>query len=184
MRTLIYKMTHSGDPDPETGEWGCNNCMGPVRAWGFDAVIGIGGTGPGPVREGISHKLTWIGMGKHETIIDPSRPRCQLVTFDHFVPYEEQGPLLRNIAPRLASRMYKKNAPRHIMDSLSFEEQREIEQILDLARDAPPSFQLNGRDSRHTRRKCRPLSRDLCSTDDCRPSKRRRIRVSCNRKPK
>jgi hypothetical protein len=39
MRTLIYKRTHSGDPDPKAGVFGCNNCMNTVRGWGFDAVI-------------------------------------------------------------------------------------------------------------------------------------------------
>jgi hypothetical protein len=68
MRTLIYKRTHSGDPDPKTGVFGCNNCMKTVRGWVFDAVIGIGGIGREPECEGIAGKLTWIGIGKHETI--------------------------------------------------------------------------------------------------------------------
>ena len=114
MRTLIYKRTHSGDPDPKTGVFGCNNCMGTVRGRGFDAVIGIGGISQEPVAEGIAAKLTWIGIGKHETISDPSRPfvtpSSPLVTFDHFRYYGEHGPLLKNIAPKLARRMlYDKN---------------------------------------------------------------------------
>ena len=28
MRTLIYKRTHTGDPDPKTGVFGNNDCMG------------------------------------------------------------------------------------------------------------------------------------------------------------
>ena len=186
MRTLIYKRTHSGDPDPKTGVFGCNNCMKTVRGWGFDAVIGIGGIGREPECEGIAGKLTWIGIGKHETINDPSRsfvtPSCPLVTFDHFLYYGEQGPLLRNIAPALANRMLYDNNVRKLMDSLSREEQREVEKILDLAMDAPPSCQLTKRDFRDTSGKCRPKSRDLRTTDDCRPSKRRNIKVECNRK--
>ena len=175
MRTLIYKRTHSGDPDPKTGVFGNNNCMKTVRGWGFDAVIGIGGTGRKPVCESIAGKLTWIGIGKHEAISDPRRsfvtPSCPLVTFDHFLYYGVQGPLLKNIAPALASRMYDKNV-RKLMDSLSCEEQREVENLLDLAMGAPPSRQLTERDFRDTSGKRRPKSRDRI-TDDCRPSKRR-----------
>jgi len=44
MRTLIYKRTHTGDPDAN-GCFGIYDCMGRVRALDFDAVIGIGGIG-------------------------------------------------------------------------------------------------------------------------------------------
>ena len=47
-RTLIYKRTHTGDPDPKAGVFGNNDCMGTVRKRDFDAVIGIGGIGPEP----------------------------------------------------------------------------------------------------------------------------------------
>ena len=41
MVTLVYKMTHKGDPsDKPVGWWGDH---GRVRAFKFDAVIGIGG---------------------------------------------------------------------------------------------------------------------------------------------
>ena len=43
MVTLVYKMTHKGDPDPDLGHWGVEDCMGRVRGFKFDAVIGIGG---------------------------------------------------------------------------------------------------------------------------------------------
>ena len=36
---LIYKRTHTGDPD-KNGIFGINNCMGSVRDWEFYAVIG------------------------------------------------------------------------------------------------------------------------------------------------
>lgn len=134
MRTLIYKRTHSGDPDSETGEFGNRNCMGRVRSWRFDAVIGVGGTGREPQRERIARKLTWIGIGPHKTG-NPQRPR---ITFDHFVYYGESGPLLEIIAPALAGRIYGRNV-RVIIDSFSTEERLEAEQILDIARAAPPS---------------------------------------------
>ena len=65
MRTLIYKRTHSGDPDPQTGVFGNHDCMGSVRAWEFDAVIGIGGVGPEPRRHGIAGKLTYVAVVTH-----------------------------------------------------------------------------------------------------------------------
>ena len=44
MRVLIYKRTHTGDPD-ENGWFGHLGCMGKVRCSDFQAVIGIGGMG-------------------------------------------------------------------------------------------------------------------------------------------
>jgi hypothetical protein len=66
MRTLIYKRTHNGDPDPETGTFGNADCMGRVRGWNFDAVIGVGGIGREPELEGIAGKVTWVGIGPHK----------------------------------------------------------------------------------------------------------------------
>ena len=166
MRTLIYKRTHSCDPDPKSGVFGCNNCMRTVRGWGFEAVIGIGGIGPEPKRKGIAGKLTWIGTVTHKTESDPSRsfvtPSCPLVTFDHFRYYGEQGPLLKNIAPALADRMLYNNNVRTLMDSLSPKEHREVEKILRLAKDAPPSKRPAKRGSRDTSGKCPPKSRGSC----------------------
>jgi hypothetical protein len=181
MRTLIYKRTHSGDPDPKTGVFGCNNCMKTVRGWGFDAVIGVGGIGREPAGEGIAEKVTWIGIGKHEISRDPCRlfvtPSCPLVTFDHFKYYGEKGPLLKYYAPTLASRMLYDNNVRKLMDSLSSEEQREVEKLLGLAKDAPPSRQLTERYFRDTSSKCRPKSRNVRPASGCQPSKRRSKRA-------
>jgi len=99
MRTLIYKRTHSGDPDPKTGVFGNNDCMGRNRGWDFGAVIGIGGMGPEPERKGIAGKLTWIGIGSHK-IGEPNRSRRgPLLTFDHFWYRGDQGPLLEKNSP-------------------------------------------------------------------------------------
>jgi len=43
MPTLVYKRTHNGDPDKDSGEFGCYNCMGRVRSLPFDSVIGVVG---------------------------------------------------------------------------------------------------------------------------------------------
>jgi hypothetical protein len=58
MRTLVYKMTHIGDPSPATGVWGDTGCMGIVRGYEFDAVVGIGGTS---AWDGIACKITQSG---------------------------------------------------------------------------------------------------------------------------
>lgn len=170
MRTLIYKRTHNGDPDPVTGVFGNHNCMRTVRGRGFDAVIGIGGIGAEPVRENIAGKLTWIGIGKHETNSDPGRsfvtPRCPLVTFDHFLYFGEEGPLLSDLAPALARRMYGRNV-RTLMDALSSEEQKEVKNILALAKSAPPSRQLAKRASRSAVGKCRSKPRNPRTADHC-----------------
>ena len=69
MRILIYKRTHTGDPDPERGIFGegpdddeVTDCMGKVRGYGFDAVIGVGGFGPEPQSQGNSLQ---VDLGGH-----------------------------------------------------------------------------------------------------------------------
>jgi len=186
MRTLIYKRTHSGDPDPVTGVFGNYNCMGTVRGWGFDAVIGIGGVGREPARKGIAGKLTWIGIGKHEKSVDPRRsfvtPSCPLVMFDHFLYYGQEGPSLEKRAPALARRMYNRNV-RTLMDSLTPEEQKEVKKILDLARHAPPSSQLSESILKDGKYKHRTKSHEAHTSRSCRPSKRKSVKEACGRKP-
>lgn len=134
VRTLIYKRTHSGDPDPETGVFGNHDCMGCVRSRSYDAVIGVGGCSPEPMRNGIARKLTWVGIGPHKV----GDARCPQVTFDHFLYYGEEGPALEELAPELARHLYEGRA-RWLISGLSAMERSEVQRILDLARDAPPS---------------------------------------------
>lgn len=137
MRTLVYKRTHNGDPD-EQGCFGINGCMGTVRSWPFDAVIGIGGIGDEPRREGIAGKLTWIGIGPHKT--EGPEP---LVTFDHFLYFGPRGESMRELAPVLSDHVYRMNV-RTLMN-LTVTEQAEVDRILAKAKDSPPSkFRLNG----------------------------------------
>jgi len=160
MRTLIYKRTHSGDPDPKKGVFGNHDCMGQVRGWNFDAVIGVGGIGREPQDNGIAGKLTWVGIRPHKTG-DRRRPK---VTFDHFLYYGEDGKLLSDLAPVLAKHVYDGRA-RVLMDSLSDEEQREVEKILKLARNAPPSGQLKAAFQPPSRNTCGKEMKDLCGED-------------------
>jgi hypothetical protein len=59
---LIYKRTHTGDPD-SNGIFGIHECMGRVRSYEFDSVIGLGGEGREPVDSKIDKKITYIGIG-------------------------------------------------------------------------------------------------------------------------
>jgi hypothetical protein len=110
--------------------------MGKIRNREFDAVIGIGGMGSEPHRCGIAGKLNWIGIGPHKT---PIQRRGQMVTFDHFRRFEKNDRELWDIAPRLAARMYATYAPRHLISNFTDEELKEIEAILRLAKNSPPS---------------------------------------------
>src|SRR5437660_1689768 len=116
MRTLIYKRTHCGDPNPQAGVFGNHDCMRKVRGWQFDAVIGIGGIRPCPDCKGIAGRLTWVGVGAHQVLdhreigevcrICPEPLHGPLVTFDDFWYRGGLGPLLEETYPALARRMY------------------------------------------------------------------------------
>jgi hypothetical protein len=163
MRTLIYKRTHSGDPDPGTGVFGNRDCMGEVRAWNFDAVIGIGGVGDEPRRHGIAGKLTWIGIGPQKFFDNPESRGPQLV-FRHFKYFGEDGPLLAKKYPALARHMYETHRRLSIHLSPSAARptlDRDVQSILRLARSSPPSGGPAERELRKVTNKCttRPVRR-------------------------
>jgi hypothetical protein len=134
MRTLIYKRTHPGDPD-DKGRFGIYDCMGRIRRWRFEAVIGVGGISGEPTRHRLAGKVNWIGIGPHKR---EAGKRGPLVTFDRFMLFKSGGPRFDKLAPQLAKRMYSRNV-RALMNRLNSGELREIERILALAKDAPPS---------------------------------------------
>ena len=154
--TLVYKRTHNGDPDG-SGCFGCNGCMGSVRSWPFDAVIGVGGVGRQAKDEEIAHKLTWIGIGPHRRHIaawpDP------VVYFDHYLYLGTEGPELRTIAPLLAELMYVRGC-RTVM-TFTDEEQEEVDRLLVLAESEPPSLGLTRR-KRKMLRRCRSRRSTHC----------------------
>ncbi len=135
MRTLIYKRTHHGDPD-ESGVFGIHDCMGRVRSWNFEAVIGVGGARPDAGSEDIAFKVNWIGIGPRRRNV--SGKRGPLVTFAHFKFYGGKGPSFETFAPVLSERIYSKNV-RVAMNGLSDVEQAEVEALLARAKNAPPS---------------------------------------------
>ncbi len=107
MRILIYKQTHIGDPS-KVGCWGQTDCMGCVRGLRYDAVIGVGGVGPWPRKEGISAKVTWVARGPSKQ--QYSGMRGPVVSFKEFSRLEDQGPLVSALAPVLAQRIYERRA--------------------------------------------------------------------------
>jgi hypothetical protein len=101
MRTLVYKRTHSGDPD-KNGVFGIRDCMGRVRSLEFEAVVGVGGQGAQGQINRLAGKVNWIGIGAHNVFIRGIRD--PLVRFDHFLDFGTGGPDLRAEAPKLAER--------------------------------------------------------------------------------
>lgn len=126
MQILTYKRTHIGDPDSE-GRFGINGCMGRVRNWRFDAVIGVGGTGAEPIACGIAGRVTWVGLNPTWNP-HPAGPG-QIVTFDSFALLDDEGPLLHDLAPLLARRMYERKA-RTLLSSYSSDEKVEAEGLI------------------------------------------------------
>lgn len=162
MRTLIYKRTHPGDPDNK-GRFGIHDCMHSVRTWGFEAVIGVGGIGAEPESHGLARKVNWIGMGPHKRAA--ADKRGLIVTFDHFLLFESDGPSFPELAPKLANRMYSKNV-RKVMNSLDRKELEEVRKILALAKDAPPSS-AGGAGGVTASKKCLPRTPSAKAIKNC-----------------
>jgi len=127
--------------------------MGRLRRCAFDAVIGVGGISVWSRDRGISRKVNWIGIGPSKEPLP--RGRGPLVTFDHFVLFEEEGADFQVIAPTLAGRLYVSTAARFLFsDNFSEREKAEVRRILRLADAAPPSTGRRNRKRRQIR--CRP----------------------------
>jgi hypothetical protein len=132
MRILTYKRTHTGDPNPE-GIFGIADCMGKVRGYDYDAVIGVGGTGSEPHSHGIDGKITWIGVHPKKHI--RTGLRGPLITFERFVLFDANGPMLSALGPALAKRMFVGRA-RYLLIRYSDAEQVDAESIVQWAIEA------------------------------------------------
>ncbi len=152
MKILVYKRTHTGDPDAE-GRFGIHDCMGTIRNLPFDAVVGVGGLGKEAQSHGIDRKVNWVG-------VNPVRnrrsngARAGTVTFERFALFEDRGPLLHLLAPNLAKRMYA--GRRFVFTSMTAAEHAEAVQLLELADQASSAS---------------PLDADPKSPPRCRPAK-------------
>jgi hypothetical protein len=125
MRVLTYKRTHTGDPNIE-GIFGLRDCMGQVRGWSYDAVIGVGGIGPKPRSHGIDGRLTWVGV---EPEIVGYQPRGPIVKFKRFALFDDEGPSFAVLAPELARRMYERNV-RAMVDGYTTAQRLEAEAVI------------------------------------------------------
>jgi len=103
-RVLVYKRTHPHDPGIE-GVFGNQDCMGQVRAFNYDVVVGIGGIGAEARSHGIDRRLNWIGIGP---ILGPDHANRghPTFTFEYFVLQEHTGAYFDTHCPRLAEAMY------------------------------------------------------------------------------
>jgi len=128
---LIYKRTHTGDPD-KNGIFGINNCMGSVRDWEFDAVIGIGGLSPWKGSENIAKKINWIGIGANKNKVE--KYENSVIAFEEFYLFEEKGILLEDIAPNLAKYIFSNNIRIVKSTSLNEEQKFEVKNILDITK--------------------------------------------------
>jgi hypothetical protein len=160
MRVLVYKRTHNGDPDAN-GCFGAYDCMGTVRDRIYDAVIGVGGTGPEARSNGIDEQVNWVGIDPHKRYVRGKRgPE---VTFDLFLYFGTDGPDFRALAPTLAARMYGSNV-RSVLDGLSAEELAEAIAIVHLAELELPSPGRQAAARKGPARRCRPVRRTFrCS---------------------
>jgi hypothetical protein len=139
---LIYKRTHTGDPNAD-GVFGVHDCMGSVRNRKYDAVIGIGGKQPWRGDKDIACKINWIGIfpARHNR---KGKYRGLLVTFAKFCLYNENGPLVQEIAPKLYKYMYQDVNRRVVMSSsLPSDVYEDVVKILSLAENCPPSKEFS-----------------------------------------
>ena len=138
LNTLVYKRTHTGDPD-KSGIFGIQDCMGRVRHWRFDAVIGVGGKRPWRRYKDIACKINWIGINPHKRKAEDTSFRGPLVGFDCFVLLDETGPDLKKFAPNLFRYIFEDQHVRLVMSrSLPCEMQEEVQNILRWAKTLQP----------------------------------------------
>lgn len=109
--------------------------MGRVRNFAFDAVIGIGGVSRMPRQLGIAGKINWVGRNPRKSA-NPIDSRGPLVTFapKDFRLFEHQGPLLSEIAPLLAKKVFNSSARFYFL-SVGPKEMKEAQQLLGLILD-------------------------------------------------
>ncbi|MDN3685522.1 hypothetical protein QW180_26090 [Vibrio sinaloensis] len=125
---LVYKRTHVGDPNGK-GEFGVKDCMGEIRDYDFDAVIGVGGLGNEPCSYGIDRKINWVGI-KPTRMNGSEAHRADILKFEKkFVLLESSGPIFEPMAPLLAKRLYQDGA-RFVFTSMTGKEREEARNIL------------------------------------------------------
>jgi len=135
MKILIYKRTHKGDPDG-AGIFGNQDCMGKVKNWNYDAVIGIGGKSPWKEDQDIKFKINWIGLGPKKI---NSSGRGSGVVFSNFALFEESGEDIEDHYPHLFEYMYSSRKRFDMVPSLPDNVFNEVKNILESAKNYPSS---------------------------------------------
>lgn len=135
MKVLIYKRTHKGDPD-ERGIFGNQDCMGKIRSWDYDAVIGIGGKTTWKIDKDIKQKINWIGLGPKKI---ESSGRGDCVVFSHFELFEEKGHCIAEHFPKLYDYMYGSGKRFDMSSKLPQDVFDEVEAILFSVRESAQS---------------------------------------------
>lgn len=136
MRVLIYKRTHKGDPG-DKGIFGNQDCMGRVRNWNYDAVIGIGGKTTFKGDEDIKYKINWIGLAPQR--IKSKNRRADYVGFSHYALFEEKGEEIGKHYPNLFDYMYNCRKRFDMASELPEDVYVEVLKILDSVKNYPPS---------------------------------------------
>lgn len=145
-RVLIYKRNHTGDPD-RNGTFGCHDCMGKIRGYQYDAVIGIGVSKPWAGYEGIADRITWVGVGPRRVGNQKARG-APLIRFERWRVFDARGKDFKRFAPRLSAYFYEKHRRYFFSERLSDDIQRDIARILKLA--TPQKAFPDGLDQTHT----------------------------------
>lgn len=169
MKILIYKRTHKGDP-ARKGIFGNQDCMGRIRNWDYDAVIGIGGKTPWPGHQDIKYKVNWVGLGPKR--ISSNGRRADRIIFSHFKLYDERGSNIEEKFPNLFEYMYGNRKRFDMSLNLPDEVFLEVQEILRPIQDCPQSeefddigYKENGKELNHSR-KCKSYVSDLEVTID------------------
>ena len=174
MRVLIYKRTHTGDPANE-GVFGNEDCMGRIRNYNYDAVIGIGGKSSWTGHEKIREKINWVGIGPKKV---SSNVRGDLVVFDHFKLYEGTGQIIAENYPNLYNYMYGSRKRYDMKENLPIYVLKEVNEILDSIKDCPKSIEyesidLNNQSNEETNytakcsKKGRKITLDINEKNNC-----------------
>lgn len=152
MRVLIYKRTHKHDPDGK-GVFGIEDCMGRVRNWNYDAVIGIGAKSVWKNHTSIKYRINWVGLEPKR--ISAAKKRGDVVVFAHFALYEEEGKNIKKHYPNLFDYMYVDGNRKRFDMSSNLPESvlEEVKEILDSIKDSSASeaYDIDSDDDLNTR---------------------------------
>lgn len=171
---LIYKRTHPGDPD-RFGRFGIQDCMGRVRNCDYDIVIGVGGTSGEPRSYRLDRKINWVGRWPRRRPHPHPIARADLIEFapGDFAVFEDHGPLLQDLSPALARRVFG-TRNRFLNRKLSPVERREAFRVVSIILSNPNRFGAgsDGTNGGSCPPRSNPSNGGGCGPRRCRPRSR------------